>query len=240
MACSSPRRAATSMSVVAASCGTWLTTATSLSWWSGVTASTSAPSERTRVRTAWNASSSVRSVGVSTQVAPTNMSGVGTVEPVLLGPGHRVARRRSGPRGPGRAASTACTMAALAEPTSVTSGAPASSAATATSAASPTGTATITTSAPATASASERRDLVDRADAARRRRRAGVAVEPAHDGAAAPQREPDRASDEARSRRWRSGSPDEVPGLRHSGRSPRSARASSRYTWCSSSRDLSL
>ena len=92
------RASATSMSVVAASCGTWLTIATSASWCSGVTASTSAPSERTSPRTVWNASGSVRSVGVSTQVAPDEQVGVGAVEAVLLGAGHRVstdeARRR--------------------------------------------------------------------------------------------------------------------------------------------------
>ena len=108
-ACSSLPRLATFISVDAASCGTWLTTATSASWSSGVTASASAPSvadprahrgERARGRCA--------AVGVSTQVAPTNRSALGAGETLLLRAGHRVAadearrQRRAAPPRPRR------------------------------------------------------------------------------------------------------------------------------------------
>ena len=79
---------ATSMSVEAASCGTWLTSATSSSWWSGVSVTTSAPRSRTTRSTCVYARSSVRAVGVSVHVEPTNNVGVGAVNALLLRTGH--------------------------------------------------------------------------------------------------------------------------------------------------------
>ena len=91
---------------------------------------TSAPTAPRRAcRTAANASASVRSVGVSTQVAPTNRSALGAVEAVLLGAGHRVAAHDSAPRAAGAPLRSSATTGLLTEPTSVTAAAPASSAA---------------------------------------------------------------------------------------------------------------
>ena len=84
------------ISVAATRCGTWETTATSRSWSAGARATTSAPSAPTTVWSRANASRSVVAVGVSTQVAPVNRSGVGAVEPDLLGAGHRVAADEPG------------------------------------------------------------------------------------------------------------------------------------------------
>ena len=104
-ACSSFPALATFMSVDAASCGTWLTTATSASCCSGATAIASAPSSRDARRApSANACGSVRPVGVSTHVAPTNRSALGAVEALLLRAGHRVTadearrERRAAPR----------------------------------------------------------------------------------------------------------------------------------------------
>ena len=97
MAWSSPRARRDVHEVVAASCGTWLTTATSASCCSGRHREHLRAERRARGRrTAANASASVRSVGVSTQVAPDEELGVGAVETVLLGAGHRVAADERG------------------------------------------------------------------------------------------------------------------------------------------------
>ena len=93
-ACGAPPRAsvATSISVLAASCGTWLTSATSTSWCSGVTDTTSAPSSRTQRRAA--RVYALASVVGGRRQHPRRADeqvGVGAVDAFLLGAGHRVA-----------------------------------------------------------------------------------------------------------------------------------------------------
>ena len=145
-ACSSLPWFATFMRVDAASCGTWLTIATSASCSAGGTAIASAPKPLTHERTAAKTSGSVRPVGVRTQVAPTNRSALAPASPSCSEPaiGWPPTKRATAV---GRAASTACTTGDLTDPTSVTRGAPASSAAITTSATAPTGTATRVRSA---------------------------------------------------------------------------------------------
>ena len=80
-ACWSLAASATFINVEAASCGTWLTTATIVSCTAGSTDSTSAPRSLTQPRTAANACGSVAAVGVSTHVAPWNISALAPASP---------------------------------------------------------------------------------------------------------------------------------------------------------------
>ena len=95
-----------------------------------------------------------RAVGVSTQVAPTNRSASAPSTPSCSEPaiGWPPTKRADASRA--RRARPRRRPAPFTEPTSVTTGAPASSAATTASAIAPTGTATNTRSAPRTASSS--------------------------------------------------------------------------------------
>ena len=87
----SPLASATSISVDAASCGTWLTTATSASWCSGVTATTSAP---TLGHDCPHLGERLGIGALGRREHPRRADeevGARAVEPVLLRAGHRVA-----------------------------------------------------------------------------------------------------------------------------------------------------
>ena len=95
VACSSDSSAARPMSVAAVRWGTWDTTATSASWRSGATATTSAPSDDDRPQPGVGSR-----VGVGRRRqhpgGPLEQVGVGAVDALLLGAGHRVAADEAG------------------------------------------------------------------------------------------------------------------------------------------------
>ena len=112
---------------------------------------------------------------------------------------------------------------AFTDPTSVTSGTPASSSCTTASAIAPTGSATNATSAPRAACREiVARPIADRAQLVRAREPVAVAVEADDLVSELGEREPDRAADQARA--------DDRDAHDYSGRSSRSDRAPSRYT----------
>ena len=195
VACSSPPVAATSMSVVAASWGTWLTTATRASWCSGVTATTSAPSSETRVWIVENAAASVLCVGVSTHVDPTKRSALAPSSPSCSDPAIGCPPTKRAARS-GRRRATSATTGAFTEPTSPTAGTPASRISATMAGTAATGTATKVASTPLDRRRDRARGLVERAHLLCPGHTFGIEVEAADFVAGAPQREPDRTSDE--------------------------------------------
>ena len=216
---SSSLAVATSISVDAASCGTWLTSATSSSWCVGRDRHDLGAeiADRRAARACTRARRCSR-VGVSTQVEPTNRSRRRRRRrPAPSRPSGD--RRRSGPTRRAARRSTSATTGAFTEPTSVTTAAPASSAATTAAAIAPTGTATITRSAPATASSSVAATSVIAPSCFARASRELVVVEPDDVEAARREREADGAADQP-------GSDDRDPAghVRRGGRRGASAR----------------
>ena len=89
-ACSVALSVARAIRVAAVRWGTWDTMATTWSWRSGWRATTSAPSDDTSARTRVNASGSVSTPRREDPRRALEQPGVGAVDPVLLGAGHRV------------------------------------------------------------------------------------------------------------------------------------------------------
>ena len=124
--------------------------------------------------------------------------GVRAVEPVLLGTGHRVTADEAARELRARLLDLARRSGAFTDPTSVTTGAPASSASITSSATCPTGTATIDDVGAVHDRLDAAGDVGDRAHRDRARPPAsGSASKPTHLDPGARQREADRASDEA-------------------------------------------